>query len=290
MTTTNDFDIGTQLPTYADESYGDGLLRIQWRNGEPKLETPGRFFVSDENLGDIVPGEPWVRCKEVFDNGSKVTGYKAETLDMAIICVRSQAFHWSAANGTPGRYKIWQQKWVKGTDAPEYQSMQVEVLCWAQGFDEPIVWTSATTKTSFAIIASKADSILYGIDNAMLKVANATAKYKLDRYAFWATVTTQRDAQGDVIYTPTKGKAVTLPVLQLPPEKQRTREWLVSRFIGATPEGRAFLTDTLIPLREQYEPWRLERRTNDDTTPAQRSGDGRNVPQPVGADDYDDVI
>jgi len=282
----DDFDTGVALPTYTEETQGDGLLRIQWRNGEPKLETPGRFFVSEENLGDLVPGAPWVKTREVFDDGTKSQGYKAEALDMAILCVRAQPFHWSAANGTPGRYKIWQGRWVKGDAAPEFQSMSVEVLAYVQGFTEPVVWTSATIKTSFAIIAQRGDSILRHIDQAMVKAANQTAKRPLDRYAFWAGISTERDAKGEVVYTPTKGKAVTLPVLALPPEKQRDRAWLLSRFVGGTPEGKTLLAYTLIPLREQYEGWRQERRSNEAEAPPVAAPTGRNVPQPVGADEF----
>ena len=119
----------------------------------------------------------------------------------------------------------------------------------------------------------------------MVKVAAQTAKTRLDRYCFWATVATKRDAKGEVDYTPTQGQAVTLPVLVLPPEKQRTREWLVSRFTG-----RAFIAETLVPLREQYEPWRQERRTNDDAPPAEMAPAGRNAPQELNEADFADVL
>ena len=285
----SDFDTGTAIQTYGDDRQGDGLLRIQWRNGEPKLDSPGRFFVSEEALGDFVPGAPWVKCRETFNDGTKVPGYKAESLDIAVLCARSQPFHWSAPNGEPGRYKIWQAKWIKGDHSPENQAMQVEVLCYVKGFEDwgsPVVWTSATIKTSFAIIAQ--DGILTAIDKAMVKPASQAAKSPLDRYCFWATVEGKRDTKGDVEYTPTKGQPVTPPVLVLPPEKQRTIEWLRSRFVG-----KALISETLAPWREAYEDWRQERRTNDDapevappTPVAARNGNGRNAPQALSPDEY----
>jgi len=149
----------------------------------------------------------------------------------------------------------------------------------------PVVWTSATIKTSFAIIAQ--DGILKAIDTSIVKPASATAKTKLDRYCFWATVATQRDAKGEVVYTPTKGKPVTLPVLMLPPEKQRNRDWLVASFVG-----KDLISETLAPMREQYEEWRQERRTNDDADqappPARANGNGRNVPQELSEADIND--
>jgi hypothetical protein len=278
MTTTNDFDTGVTLNTYADDVAGDGLLRIQWRNGEPKLDSPGRFFVPAENLGDFVPGEPWVRCREVFNDGTRAEGYKAETLEMAVLCARSQPFHWSAPMGEAGRYKVWQAKWIKGDNAPEYQAMQVEVLAYVKGFEHwgsPVVWTSATIKTSFAIIAQ--DGLLKAIDTAMVKPASAAAKQTLDRYCFWATIACKRTPKGDVDYTPTKGQPVTPPILVVPPEKERSIEWLRSRFTG-----RALIAETLAPWRDAYEEWRRETKSNDDTAayddePAPATG--RNVPQ-----------
>jgi hypothetical protein len=50
-----------------------------------------------------------------------------------------------------------------------------------------------------------------------------------------------------------------------------------------------YIRDVLVPLRQQYEGWRHERRTNDDApAPAAAATGGRNVPQVY--DDSDDVI
>lgn len=279
----NDFDTGVQIPTYNDEQQGDGLLRIQWRNGEQRAKTGGYFFVSAEAVGDTAPDEPWQPYTDTFDDGTEVEGYKADTLDMAVLCVRSQPFHWSAPNGTPGRYKVWQTKWEKGG---ENQSMQVEVLALVKGFDEPVVWTSATIKTSFAIISrggkGEAPGILATINELMVKPASKAAGRHLDTYCFWATVGTERD-KGKIVYTPTKGKAVTRPTLHVPAEP--TIEWLRTRFTG-----KAFIAKAAA-LREQYEDWRRERRTNDDE-PATAAA-GRNAPQPVSEADFyspDDVM
>lgn len=277
---TNDFDTGVAMPTYHDGERGDGLLRIQWRNGEQRSKTGGYFFVSAENVGEVAPGEPWAPFTDTFDDGTEVEGYKAETLDMAVLCVRSQPFVWSAPNGAQGRYKIWNDHWVKGA---ENQSMQVEVLAVVKGFDGPVVWSSATIKTSFAIISKggkgEAPGVLASITEHMVKPASKAARKPLDTYAFWATVGTER-AAGKVVYTPTKGKAVTRPVLVLPPETERQDlAWLRKRFTG-----KAMIAE-LVELRERYEEWRQTRRTNEIEAAAPS---GRNVPQAVtDADLYD---
>jgi hypothetical protein len=197
--------------------------------------------------------------------------------------------------GEPGRYKIWQAKWIKGDAAPEHQSMHVEVLAYVKGFEawgDPVVWTSATIKTSFAIIAQ--DGLLKAIDTSMVKPASAAAKQTLDRYCFWATIACKRTPKGDVDYTPTKGQPVTPPTLVLPPEKERSIEWLRSRFTG-----KVLIAETLAPWRDQYEDWRREVKVNDDEpqvpqAPPQRTN-GRNVPQPFSDEDIammatDDVL
>lgn len=276
---TSDFS-GMTIPQYASDSgEGDGLVRIQWRNGEQRLKTGGYFFF--DRLNGFVPGEPWEPYTDTFNDGSEVEGYKTDTLRMAVLCVRSQPFIWSAPNGTPGRYKIWQPRWQRGASD---QGMQVEVLAVVAGFgDEPVVWTSATIKTSFAIVGrggkGEKPGIIASIREYMVKPAEQAGGVKLDTYCFWAVVETERDDKNRIVYTPTQGKAVTRPVVLLPHEVELP--WLREQFCG-----KKYIAEVLVPLREQYEEWRNERRTNDaepepDAAPAQ----SRNTPAPVGDDD-----
>jgi hypothetical protein len=272
--TTNDFDTGIALPTYHDESNGDGLIRIQWRNGEQRFSSAGRLFIPAESLGDMVPAAPWVAGTEVFNDGTKADGYVATQLRMAIICVRNQPFCWSAPFGTPGRYKIWQTKWSRDEDN---QSMQVEVLAWVEGLEQlaqPVVWTSATVKTSFAIIGRK-DGILDTLDTIMVKPAQKAGGVKLDSYCFWATIAAEKDVKGKNVYATTRGQSVTKPVLVLPAEPDLA--WLRTQFTGT-----ALIRDVLAPWREEYEDWRNERRSNEagnDVAPV-----SHNTPQSLDVD------
>lgn len=275
----NAFD-GLNVPQYADDQQGDGLIRIQWRNGEQRTKTGGYFFVAAERLGDAVPGTPWEPFTDTFNDGSEVDGYKTEQLDMLILCVRQQPFIWSAPAGHPGRYKIWQTKWQRGE---ANQGMQVEVLALMDGFgSEPIVWSSATIKTSFAIIGrggkGECPGIIASVFEYLVRPAEKSGNTRLDTYCFLATVATEKDDKGKVLYTATQGKAVTRPVLVLPDTPDL--DWVRTRYAGT-----AYIRDTLIPLREQYEDWRRERRTNSepDDTPAAATN-GRNVPEEIGDD------
>jgi hypothetical protein len=273
--TTNDFDTGIALPTYHDESNGDGLLRIQWRNGEQRFQSAGRFFIPAESLGDMVPAAPWQTSTEVFNDGTKAEGYIATQLRMAILCVRNQPFCWSAPFGTAGRYKIWQTKWNR---EEENQSMQVEVLAWVEGLEQlaqPVVWTSATVKTSFAIIGRK-DGIIDQIQHHMVGPASKVSS-KLDTYCFWATIAAEKDAKGKNVYATTRGQSVTKPVLVLPANPDLP--WLRTQFVGT-----ALIRDVLAPWREEFEDWRNERRSNtvDEEDAPEPS---HNTPQPYSPDE-----
>ena len=255
--------------TYDDGGAGDGLTRIQWRNGVPREKTGGYFFVIGERLGDFTPSAPWSAFTDTFDNGSTADGYKADSLRLAIIAVRQQPF--VGVQQGEFKTKIWREKYAKNEPGA---SIQVDVLCAAEGLEElgMIVWSSATVKTGFAIVG-KPDGIVHMIDSAILKPASALAKKTMRPWCFWATISTERDAQGKVVYTPTKGKTVTKPALILP--KEVTKAWLVAAYTGS--EMLRYGEEQ----RAAYDDWVRERRTNDaPATPAQPVG-GRNVPQPI---------
>ena len=120
-------DTTVEFKRYDDGAQGDGLTRIQWRNGEAKLRTGGYFFVSKERIGDFVPGAPWAACEEVFENGTTSEGFKAETLKLAIIGVRQQPYIRKDTG------KFWVEKYAKGERGA---SMQVDVLCVADGLED----------------------------------------------------------------------------------------------------------------------------------------------------------
>ena len=285
----NDFDVN--IPQYADEQYGDGLVRIQWRNGLPQSKTGGRFFVAAKRLPDgFTPGEPWQQTTEVFESGDEEEGWTCDELEMLIITHRSQPFQ-NIGEGR-ARTTFWLDRWVKGG---EKQSMAVDVLVIARGLEElgPVVWSSKTVKTSFAIISSGAKGGEAGIiataQDLIVKPMSKVANKALDTYCFWVTVGTELDVsskltnlRGKPIYVEAGSRKVTRPVLRLPSEV--TREYCKSIWAGTE-----YIRDVLVPLRERYEGWRHERRTNDDApAPAAAATGGRNVPQVY--DESDDVI
>lgn len=255
----NDFTTYTDITfrKYSEERQGDGLSRIQWRNGEHRAQAAGYFFLPSDRLPEgFTPGEPWSAFTDTFDDSTEVKGYKAETLRIAIIGVRQQPF----VRDTQGM-KTWlpRGKFPKNTQGA---SLQVDVLCAAEGLTDlgPIVWASSTIKTSFAIIARADKSgggagIVNALKTEVIKAAEVLAKRELRPWCFWAMVSTERDAQDKVIYTPTKGKAVTRPVLMLP--AQIDKAYLVSI---ATGKEFAIWGEE---MRNTFDDWLNEERTND---------------------------
>lgn len=249
-----------EFKKYDDGSQGDGLVRIQWRNGEARSKTGGYFFVAGERLGDFTPTAPWEPFTDTFDDGSESEGFKTEKLQLAIIGVRQQPF--LRKDGA----KVWLEKYAKGEQGA---SLQVDVLCVAEGLEDlgVVVWGSATVKTSFAIVG-RPDGIIHRVQSDILKPAGALAKKDMRPWCFWVPIATERDDKGKVVYTQTQGKPVTRPVLALP--KEVTKDWLGAQYTGRS------MVEFGEQLRASYDEWIKERRTND-APPA----NGKNVPQPI---------
>ena len=238
---------GIEFKRYDDGSQGDGLIRIQWRNGEPKLRTAGYFFVSRERLGDFAPETPWTPCEEVFESGATTEGYKTEVLKLAIIGVRQQPF----IRRESGKY--WLEEYAKGEQGA---SLQVDVLCVAEGLQSLglVVWGSATVKTGFAIVA-RHDGIVHQLYQEVLKPAQALAGREFRPWCFWSTIATERDKGKKVVYTPTQGKPVTRPVLVLPEKIEKAT--LNAIYVG---KEMVVWGET---QRAAYDEWLKERRTNE---------------------------
>jgi hypothetical protein len=277
----SNFDYTGTLPTYEDERQGDGLVRVQWLNGDIKARTGGRFFVAADRLPDgFTPGAPWAAHTEVFDNGDESEGFRADALNLIALCARRQIYK-SEGDGKRA-VKIWMPKnyrWIKGDTA---QRMHVSLLCIMQGLEDlgPVVWSTNATKTSFAMLA-----ILDGVKEA-IKPAVKSAGKPLPTFGFWLPVASEKDAKGKVKYTETPGKHVTLPVLGWGADV--ALEVLQEHWVGG-----AYLSDTLIPMRDEYEVWRQTYQTNGGTEDAagyfeaQPAAPRRNVPQP--AEDDEDL-
>lgn len=277
-----------QFGTYDDDDRsGDGLPRIQWRQGDARTGTPGYFFLSKKNAPDgFAPiGEAWKPHQEYFKEArTRDDGWKAEQLPIMVICARGQPFR----KGPDGKRSQWLESWPKNAE-PNTIAQHVDVLLVADGLQDlgPVCWSTNSSTTAFAIIGgvdpkrAPKGGILHRLREEVLAVADKVSKGMKDRkvkrlyWLFWITISTARDAKGQIVYTPTKsGTDVTLPVPLLPDAVDTA--WLSENFVGK---------DSAIygkEMRELYDTWRATRFTND--APAAQPA-GKNVPQEMSAED-----
>ena len=281
----------TEFEQYDDgEGQGDGLIRIQWRQGDAKQGTGGYFYLGSANVPEgFTPGAPWVAHQEYFKNSrTREPGWKAEALPMYIICARGQTYKKDGAGGVGE----WLESWPKGGASNEY-GQHADVLLVADGLEElgPVCWSTNSTTTAFAILGgadpkrNPKGGILHRIREEVLGAADAVSKKLTDRkkkklyWLFKVTVSTETDAKGATVYTATKsGTDITRPVPVLPAKVDAT--WLGDAYVG--PEVAQYGRD----LRAQYETWRATRKTNDAPVAAAARPGGRNVPQAI-EDDKD---
>ncbi len=260
----NTFD----APTSDDTQQGDGLPRIWWRYGaQPSV--PGFFYTKAEYYDGALnyEGSPWIEA-EIYDGE---LGYKAELLRLLPITKRSQPY---IENRDTGR-RTFLLRWQEGAQ------ILTELLCFAEGVEGPVVF-------SYHGAAGQAmdgkQGIIPAASRALAAEASKLLKKKVGLSAFWLPIGGRLNAKGktDFVKFP-QGSVINPPDLRLPALEGRD-------LLNACYAGRTTI-EAAAALREQYESWRLERRTNEpDQVEAAPVGDGRNVPQPVGADDYDDVI
>lgn len=274
-----DQDDGSQYGSYQDDAtHGDGLTRIQWRHGDKKHQSPGFFFLAKESAPEgFTPGGSWAAHSEYFESTDKtVEGWKCDKLPVSIICARAQPY----VRGEKGDAPIWLDAW----DASRNCAMHADVLLVADGLQDlgPVKWSTNGSTVAFAIIGradpkrDPAGGILYRIREEVLAAADAVSKvaYRKKKnlyWLFWITIGTERDAKGNIVYTPTKGPMVTLPRVQLPAELDAA--WLKKAFVG---------TDMATygeEMRGLYDEWKQTKFTND--APQAQTPAGRNVAQPV---------
>lgn len=203
----------TFTPYHNDDTpAGDLFLRVNWYNGDPKLRTPGAFFVSKKRLdalGMDEPCPPWRVQTRTFSSGREEEGFCLERARLQIIGVRRQ----DVVLDADGYVKAWLTAPVDRNNRPEGWSIFVEVLGYMPGFDTVIVWSSKRVKTSMAILTNILRDFKYRVlDPARKHYKNP----KIPTYAFWAQVRSAVDAKGFPIYEKTRGTHVTPPILIVP--------------------------------------------------------------------------
>lgn len=254
--------------TYQETSReSDGLLRIQWRNGQPAASTPGHFFVEAdrlEALGMEAPAEPWKPFTAVFANGDSKDGYRCDAAKLQIIGVRQQ----DATRDADGRLTFLTQRSDRN-NRPDGWTVVVEMLCGIEGFDTPVVIRSRTIKTSMALIIE-----IYSKMRDLRRDAGKLAGKALPPWFFFAPVAGAKDAKGKVVYEKTKGAMVTPPRLVLPAGEGRD-------LYNALYVGREFVQWGEAAYQERAD-WLKEPIGVSEAPPVVVPAlSGKNVPQPI---------
>lgn len=267
-----DTDFFTDGPEFADEtrSGGDGLLRINWYNGDIKAKTPGAFFVEDDRLersGYDAPGKPWAKVERTFNDGSTKSGYGTPGAKIAVIGWRQQ----DAVHGADGRIERFLDGRTSKAGRPDGWTCVVEVLCLMDGFGmQPVVWRSNRIKSSMAFLLN----ITLAFDDAIFRDAKAAARQagrQVYRWSFWMPIRGAKGPDGQPVFEKTQGQPVTPPALILPEGKTGRELWSA---LYSGPE----IVKRGIELRTEWDAW-FSQPIGSNAAQAQPSG--RNVPQPV---------
>ena len=268
MTTFDINDLASFTSAYTDNApVGDGLARIHWHNGDPGARTPGSFFLTRrnaENNGVTVNGSPWREITRTFRSGESEDGYEARALKIAVLGVRQ---HDVVID--PEGVMTYVGRTPRGAARPAGWSLYVEILCMAQGLNQPVVWASKRIKTSMAMVTMLRAYRFELLDQVKQEKRNPN----VPSWAFWLPIRGEVDAKRQPVYERTKGAPVTPPKLILPEGDALTMAR--NLYVGKQ------LLEIGEELRNEYDGW-LKATPADAAPPAAPS---HNTPQPIGDDD-----
>lgn len=233
--------------------------RIYWRNGKLVkdgsrviLNRPGMFYVAADHLKQT-PSGPW-EASSLYDED----GYQAESLSLAIIGYRQQAFL-ADRSGDQVQYS-WLSEYQPGA---QFYS---EALCLVAGIEEPVVWA---LKGSTGKDVLGKGGLLQTFRKDVVREGERVAGQKLPDFTFWLRLQTQYDSKGNVVHRDTGyGNTTTPPTLILP--DAITPDALEEMFIGDTLYRRA------AAVYQEYKDsgWFDLRRGNESQEQAQSNGNG----------------
>lgn len=241
--------------------------RIAWLHGAKAggAKTPGVFYAKDTAFTDP-PGALWATDDRHADQGE--TGYSAPELHIAIIGWRDQ---WFVPGKNKGDMPTWLTTYEKGA------KKLTEYLIRVDGIATPMVLS-----VSGLYKARPIADLISDYKRGALTQAMRQSKKSLPLWSFWLPIANKRDTSGKTVYIEaqdasgkTFGSLVTPPALAGQPVARSVTEILDDARIWAdhqdwlrykrTPQGVAE-AEYVIEAPRQLPP-------------------GRNVPQPVEADE-----
>lgn len=229
---------------------GDGIPRVQWRNGEARMRAPGYVYIAAKSCEyyKIEPprGEGWNDVEQVFASGASEQGYMAPAVKVIVLGVRSCDII-ETKEGPGGRVinTEYLPKPLDRNNRPEGWSHMTEMLCLMSGFGSQVVnLRTKRVSASYALL-----NAVRGIQQGFLNdVRQAFKNPTVPMWSFWLLLRSERDQNGKAVHRPTRGGvAVTPPGLYVP--QGDIKDVARKAFIGRE------MNDLVTEYRKQYHEW-----------------------------------
>lgn len=213
--------------TYQEQSGGtsDGYARIYWMNGAPRDKTPGRFWAFPDWLDEagVTVDKPWKTVDHTFSDGNTKAIVATSALNIAPICWRQQNF----IKDDNGNVAEWLPMGKRGKFGPD-ESVCFEMLCFAEGVSDPVVFSAKGIKTAMAWLAR----ILPDYRKMREAVKQSRGGKVVPPWWFWLRVRSAIDATTkQPTYEKTVGAMVT-PPLWIPQGDITSRETWKAMYVG----------------------------------------------------------
>lgn len=247
---------------------GDGIPRVQWRNGEARMRQPGYAYVAAKSCEyykvDPPRGEGWQEVEQVFASGASEQGYMAPAVKVIVLGIRACDIIETKADGRVINTE-YLAKPVDRNNRPEGWSHMAEMLCLMSGFGNQVVnLRTKRVSASYALL-----NAVRGIQQGFLNdVRQAFKNPTVPMWSFWLLLRSERDPSGKPIHRPTRGGvAVTPPGLYLP--QGDVKDVARKAFIGRD------MIDLVTDYRRQYHDW-LNAAPGSPQTPVQPAATKKN--------------
>lgn len=227
---------------------GDGIPRVQWRNGEARMRQPGYAYIAAKSCEyykiDPPRGDGWSEVEQVFASGAAETGYMAPIVKVVVLGIRSCDIVETKLDGRVVSTE-YLTKPADRNNRPEGWSHMAELLCLMSGFGNQVVnLRTKRVSASYALL-----NAVRGIQQGFLnEVRQAFKNPTVPMWSFWLMLRSERDASNKPVHRPTRGGvAVTPPGLYLP--QGDVKDVARKAFIGKD------MIELVTDYRKQYHEW-----------------------------------